>query len=1182
MRIKSIYLFLASVMGSAFIAVGCMEKEDVILSSSEYITFRPTIQNGAQISTRGLSSHFEVCEEDWLLELAPEETKADLQYTLGSYTDGAGVFGYYTSGETTGIWDLLNNATYKFDGDEMYSDAPPRWSKVPDNTSSMKVYAYAPRIDGNSSNKIMIDDVFSSSSQRDYIAAASETIAVGGSSTYTSIDLPFEHIYAAVRLKAGFDCTITSVTITNIRTSGTYTIGQGWDDPDSNSGSYSLGNVSLQVKDGDVIGVPVLMIPQTLAGSVLSIETNEGNYSVSLNNKEWRQGKLITYTLKKKSADDTYIYFDLAAGNVVIKDNDYSGKVFVEGSEEAREISGTHKNGNKYYVYQSCTKCTTSVNYKVPYTGSGFIPPVYDEVMWEGKRWRDFITNNTNVESVIEAWDNAPGAGQDDNGKPTPLAKHTNREGAAGAVRNVGREATKYHINISGNVGEVILVIDNIYSSYHHLSSDDYKKADPINRERTKGGISFRPSQNEEHDSDLTIRILGDNRVGCVHYENYVNSGKISKNEIINNNSLTFEGSGSLTVADADFSKRTFTANGKPVTGYYSNRACSVIGGKDQEDGNEGYDHAYNIIFNSGVIYAGATAAEYCTAIGGGGNGHSNITINGGTITAVASGTGTAIGGGTGFSYAGGRGYVTINNGNVYAYNFTNIYNIPSSAIGGAGSSAKEGSLGKVIINGGNVYAESGLGTAIGGGSSSNQRGGSAQIEIYGGNVIAKSLSASSAGIGGGTTGFGGNDNWTGGDDSKKNGGDAIVIIGKEAKINDLSAPILRTGSIGGGGSGVGGNIGNAKITIYGGDIQAQFVMADSPSNSFIMEGGLIRNSDTSDEEYKCIQKNGGAVYMKKGTFTMNGGTIKNCSAMFDRNSKGGAVYIEGDENTEFTMEGGTIQGCEAWGDGGAVYLKRGKVSLIDGIIKENVSHNGNGGAICVLGGDFTMDGGQVTSNGAYSRYSDSKTGGGGGIYVAPESNSSSQNISVMLNGGTVENNSSDRNGGGVCVDMGQNESANLHVEVSNSIVKNSTLLKGGGLYVYGSNANVNIEDGSSVLQNSTSAYQLNQQIAVAGGGLVILADDAEGVTDQVTVTFNDNASYYGKTVEGLIVPDNTKPQYIVRSNDNKLKPNTFTKTGYRFKHWNTRRDGKGVSYSDQATVNFDSDIPLFAIWIKE
>ena len=158
MRIKSIYLFLASVMGSAFIAVGCMEKEDVILSSSEYITFRPTIQNGAQISTRGLSSHFEVCEEDWLLELAPEETKADLRYTLGSYTDGAGVFGYYTSGETTGIWDLLNNAPYKFDGDEMYSDAPPRWSKVPDNTSSMKVYAYAPRIDGNSSNKIMIDD----------------------------------------------------------------------------------------------------------------------------------------------------------------------------------------------------------------------------------------------------------------------------------------------------------------------------------------------------------------------------------------------------------------------------------------------------------------------------------------------------------------------------------------------------------------------------------------------------------------------------------------------------------------------------------------------------------------------------------------------------------------------------------------------------------------------------------------------------------------------------------------------------------------------------------------------------------------------------------------------------------------------------------------------------------------
>ncbi len=33
------------------------------------------------------------------------------------------------------------------------------------------------------------------------------------------------------------------------------------------------------------------------------------------------------------------------------------------------------------------------------------------------------------------------------------------------------------------------------------------------------------------------------------------------------------------------------------------------------------------------------------------------------------------------------------------------------------------------------------------------------------------------------------------------------------------------------------------------------------------------------------------------------------------------------------------------------------------------------------------------------------------------------------------------------------------------------------------------------------------------------------------------------------------------------LQPNTFTKTGYHFTGWNTKSDGKGVSYTDQQKV---------------
>ncbi len=54
----------------------------------------------------------------------------------------------------------------------------------------------------------------------------------------------------------------------------------------------------------------------------------------------------------------------------------------------------------------------------------------------------------------------------------------------------------------------------------------------------------------------------------------------------------------------------------------------------------------------------------------------------------------------------------------------------------------------------------------------------------------------------------------------------------------------------------------------------------------------------------------GGGVYIRKGTLTMNGGTIYNCTADY-----GGGVYIN--KYREFEMTGGTIKGCTAtMGDG--------------------------------------------------------------------------------------------------------------------------------------------------------------------------------------------------------------------------------------------------------------------------
>ncbi len=277
-------------------------------------------------------------------------------------------------------------------------------------------------------------------------------------------------------------------------------------------------------------------------------------------------------------------------------------------------------------------------------------------------------------------------------------------------------------------------------------------------------------------------------------------------------------------------------------------------------------------------------------------------------------------------------------------------------------------------------------------------------------------------------------------------------------------------------------------------------------------------------------------------------------------------------------MTGGTIEQCTSNSHGGALYIEGGKVVLnstesSEVLFSGNVTKNGNGGAICINGGTFEMNGENVNiSNNAAIDREHLGIGNGGGVYVS----SASGTMTVGLTKGSITGNAAGRNGGGVCV---INEGEGLTVNVSNIINNNNSLLEGGGLYVRGANANVNINDGS-VKNNTTSGYQKNQQIKVEGEGLVTL--NKADVTDQITVTFNDNASYYGKTIEGNVATDTETYQYLVRSNRGILSDVTPTKEGYTFSEWNTRRDGKGDTYTNKGEeVIFDQDITLYAIWNK-
>lgn len=520
----------------------------------------------------------------------------------------------------------------------------------------------------------------------------------------------------------------------------------------------------------------------------------------------------------------------------------------------------------------------------------------------------------------------------------------------------VNRTATPYRIAITG-ANDYDVTIDNIWSKYHLANSS-----------RITGGLSFYPKTSTASSAKITLK--GDNRFGNIFYatDNYTN------------HEMIFD-----SIDDATLTVANISTSGS------ANHYNAAIGGSDSAGGN-----SVGLIFEDGIIYAGTTYADNCTAIGAGGNAKGVITINGGTITAVANSTGVAIGGGIGYSQGGGDANIEIAGGTIYAYNF-GYEGIPAAAIGGGSSRNSNGnSSTTVTITGGNVYAESVAGTAIGGGSSKTRNGGPATINIGGdAKVTAKSVAGkyngttlnAGAAIGGGT----------GGTTAGAYGGNATVNIYGDAEIY--------TGSIGGGKTNNStGKIGNATVVISENPtIQGQIIMAAGSNNpcSFTMTGGTIDNSQKTDD-FVFLQENGGAVYVEYGNATMNGGRITGCTTATD----GGAIYVVGGD---FTMTSGTITNNEASNEAGAIYVSEGDVIIGDEdcvgtdlahshpIISDNVAIN-NGGAITINGGQLSMYCGKLVDNSSIKNQASNSVHQSGGIFNIEGGD---LGLGILVTGGT-------------------------------------------------------------------------------------------------------------------------------------------------------------------------------------
>lgn len=1198
--------YIINILCLLFVLVmtGCVEEiEPEHVESSEfsdYIQFsiglEATTKSTGNDTYKQVYSNFEVEVQDRNKEVS---TKVNPVNTLEGK---AGVTGYIYNGslgDQSQPWDKMTNAAYTFDGNTLKGDNL-KWKDV--QGANLRVFACAPYM---SSEQLQFNGAIPSLSytvpdkvedQKDIVSAYSDVIV--SESFGQSIPLVFGHAMTGVQIKSDFPCTVQSVILSNIYYSGSYSLDGNW-----TVDTQSTQTFKIEFSEGKIVGAGEsiidgdktwMMIPQTLSDDAkLTVVCSDNvSYEYSLKGLKWTKGKIVTYTLYDSTKESSYIYFDLDAGNVNIGpgENKVTGYVYEKGNPEPVLKAYTHSDDKTYYVYQS-TKAKRDAGSGVVDGGKVILPEYPAIVTPSGQSWADFITNNTSVENVIETWDD----GKNVRGEDAP---DENLIGTA-VVRTAGRTHTRNYIKVTGQGAKYNLTIDNIYSVIQQ----------PVNsgqafRLRSVGGIAYIPAGNTE----LTVNFVGDNRMGCLHIDNTPTD------------KIYLQGTGTLTVADADFltvkDVGDYSSDFGDNKGYISNFWNSAIG--NNTDDNTG-EKVYNLYINSGVVFAGATKTEDCSAIGGGGNGFGQVYITGGTVTAVSTTAGTAIGGGMGHTAKGGSGEVHISGGNIYAYNFPNRWSIPSSAIGGGSSYSNVGQNGTVTISGGYVYAYSGIGTAIGGGSSSSKVGGDADIVISGGDITA---------ISGGGSGIGGGSACTGGSKTEiHNGGNAVVTISGN--------PVIRTGSIGGGitNGAAGSKIGSAKINISGGDIQAQFVMAAGAKETpaFTMSGGVIRDSDVKDPEYKHIQQNGGAVYMEDGEFAMTGGTIRDCSAEY-----GGAVYIKKGTASatppSFKMSGGTISNCIATDDGGAVYLEDGSVEISNTAAVRACSASGSGGAVCVKkvgtsvpsfkmsagtisknfagsqggaihleGGSVEVSGGSISGNvvsegngggisvnsgsflmplngtaviNANSTLSKISTGGnGGGVYVTSESD----DVKVDILSGSITGNSSAQKGGGIAVDLPSSEvKAEVTVgsledsETDPRITDNVTLLQGGGLYVNGENATVTINSGR-IADNSTVGYVDNPDV-MNEGGMVRLNG---GEVNSVYVIFHANAD--GAYLNGDTNQSEAR-QRIVTDTKNRIEYPTTFRNGYNFKEWNTRADGLGTPFNAEL-VKRSSDLVLYAIW---
>ena len=239
----------------------------------------------------------------------------------------------------------------------------------------------------------------------------------------------------------------------------------------------------------------------------------------------------------------------------------------------------------------------------------------------------------------------------------------------------------------------------------------------------------------------------------------------------------------------------------------------------------------------------------------------------------------------------------------------------------------------------------------------------------------------------------------------------------------------------------------------------------------------------------------GGAMVQSGGVLTLTqGGTIDG-AALFSglKDGNGGAVYVDGGT---FTMENGsTVTGGNITGNGSGVYVNGGTFTMNGGTVTGGQAQYG-GGVYIDTDGTFTMNGNAVIEGNKATQ----NNKGGGGVYV--------NNGTFTMTGGTIggDNKNTAMNGGGVYVDANGSFTMDGNAVISNNEVERN----GGGVCVFGTFT----MKGSAAIRgnnaNTTKRWNGGGGVLVCEGGQFEMTGDAVIENNHTDGTGKDDADNNG------------------------------------------------------------------------